>query len=87
MSYRLVRELAADGVHVAVACRVLHVSSSGYYEWHERPPSARAVADASLRAEIVEIHALSRGRTAPRASTPSCGWVVGCVAGASGWRG
>jgi len=61
MSYRLVRELAADGVHVAVACRVLRVSTSGYYEWRERPPSPRAVADEALRAQIVEIHAISRG--------------------------
>jgi transposase InsO family protein len=61
MSYRLVRELAADGVHVAVACRVLHVSTSGYYEWRERPPSSRAVADEALRAQIVEIHSMSRG--------------------------
>jgi putative transposase len=61
MSYRLVRELAADGVHVAVACRVLHLSTSGYYEWRDRPPSQRAVADEALRAEIVEIHAMSRG--------------------------
>jgi transposase InsO family protein len=61
MTYRLVRELAADGVHVAVACRVLHVSTSGYYEWRERPPSQRAVADEALRAQIVEIHAMSRG--------------------------
>jgi len=61
MSYRLVRELAADGVHVAVACRVLHVSTSGYYEWRDRRPSARAVADEALRVQIVAIHAMSRG--------------------------
>jgi hypothetical protein len=30
MSYRLVQELAADGMHVAVACRVLRVSPSGF---------------------------------------------------------
>ena len=29
MRYRLVRELAADGVVVAVACRVLAVSTAG----------------------------------------------------------
>ena len=51
MSFRLVQELAADGVHVAVACRVLRVSSSGYYEWRERGPSARARADEVLSAE------------------------------------
>ena len=61
MRYRLVRELAADGVVVAVACRVLAVSTAGYYEWGERAPSARAVADQALSEQIVEIHAMSRG--------------------------
>ena len=61
MSFRLVHELAADGVVVAVACRVLRVSLSGYYEWRGRPPSVRAVADAALTTQIVEIHAMSRG--------------------------
>jgi hypothetical protein len=35
-----------------VACRVLGVSRSGYYEARERPPSPRAVADAALTATI-----------------------------------
>ena len=61
MRYRLVQELAADGVHVAVACRVLRVSTLGYYERVMRAPSARAVADAALRAEIEAIHTMSRG--------------------------
>ena len=61
MRYRLVRELAADGVVAAVACRVLAVSTAGYYEWRERAPSARAVADQALSEQIVEIHAMSRG--------------------------
>ena len=61
MRFRLVQELAADGVHVAVACRVLRVSTSGYFEWRGRPPSARTVADAELSTQIVEIHAMSRG--------------------------
>jgi hypothetical protein len=43
--FRLVSELAADGVSVAVAYRVLRVSTSGYYEWRDRarPPSWHAV--------------------------------------------
>jgi len=61
LRFRLVRELAADGVSVAVACRVLRVSTSGYYDWRDRPPSDRAVADAALTAQIVEIHTMSRG--------------------------
>lgn len=61
MSFRLVQELAADGVHVAVACRVLRVSTSGYYEWRGRAPSARELADRALRATIEAIHAMSRG--------------------------
>jgi len=61
MSFRLVRELAAAGTPAAVACRVLRVSVSGYYEWRDRPPSERAVADKTLSTQIVEIHALSRG--------------------------
>ncbi len=61
MRFRLVHELAADGVHVAVACRVLRVSTSGYFEWRGRPPSPRTVADAELSAQIIEIHAMSRG--------------------------
>ena len=61
MTFRLVQELAAGGVLVAVACRVLRVSTSGYYEWRGRAPSPRAVADAALTAQIREIHASSRG--------------------------
>ena len=61
MSFRLVQELAADGVRVAVACRMLQVSASGYYEQRGRPPSLRAVADEALSAQIREIHACSRG--------------------------
>jgi putative transposase len=61
MSFRLVRELAADGIHVAVACRVLRVSTSGYYEWRGRAPSAREQTDRALSAQIVAIHQMSRG--------------------------
>ena len=61
MKFRLVQELAADGVRVAVACRMLRVSTSGYYEQRGRPPSLRAVADEALSAQIREIHVCSRG--------------------------
>jgi transposase-like protein len=61
LGFRLVRECAADGIPVAVACRVLKVSRAGYYQWRDRPPSARAVADAELTATIRRVHETSRG--------------------------
>ena len=45
---------------VAYLCRALGVSTSGYYAWRKRPPSARAVADAALSTRIRQIHAASR---------------------------
>ena len=42
-------------------CRVLGVSTSGYYAWLKRPPSARAGADAKLTDRIRTIHARSKG--------------------------
>ena len=59
MTYRLVRDLAVD-FPVAVACRVLGVSTSGYYGWRERPASARDVDDAHLTNTIRNIHTESR---------------------------
>src|SRR5260370_5924538 len=52
---------------VATMCRVLAVSASGYYAWRQRPPSARARADAELTARISAIHQSSRATyRAPR---------------------
>lgn len=42
-------------------CQVLGGSTSGYYAWRGRGPSARAQADQQLTAEICEIHGNSRG--------------------------
>ena len=44
---------------VHTMCRVLDVSSSGYYEWHGRAPSRRASEDAVLIERIRLLHAAS----------------------------
>ncbi len=41
-------------------CETLGISSSGYYAWRRRPPSARALADQRLQEQIQDIHARSR---------------------------
>jgi putative transposase len=46
---------------VATMCRVLGVSTSGYYAWRSRPASPRALADAVLTEVIEDIHRRSRG--------------------------
>ncbi|MGA9493974.1 MAG: IS3 family transposase [Mycobacterium sp.] len=43
-----------------MACRVLQVSTSGFYEWSRRPPSDRDRADAQLANVITDIYAASR---------------------------
>jgi putative transposase len=45
---------------VKTMCRVLGVSRSGYYDWRDRGPSARAQADAELTEIIKECHRESR---------------------------
>jgi putative transposase len=45
---------------IAMLCRVLGVSPSGYYAWRTRGPSPRAQADAALTVRIQAVHAQSR---------------------------
>jgi putative transposase len=45
---------------VAMLCRMLGVSKSGYYVWRGRPPSERRRQDAFLTEKIREIHSRSR---------------------------
>ncbi len=61
MMFPVVRELAADGVSVVMACQVLQVSTSGYYHWQDRLSAARSVADAQLTETISAIHPASYG--------------------------
>ena len=57
-----IKVTAAKGLPVeVVACRVLGVSASGYYEWLKRAPSASALRHAWLTELIVRVHSESRG--------------------------
>ncbi|MGW4638712.1 IS3 family transposase [Sphaerisporangium sp. NPDC004334] len=59
--YSLIRKLADGRVPVAVACRLLRVSTSGYYDWLGRPEPPRALRDKELTEMIRRIHADSDG--------------------------
>jgi putative transposase len=61
VAYSLVRELADDQIPVAVACRVLKISTSGYYDWLGRPESPRQLRNRELTKMIHQIHTESRG--------------------------
>ena len=52
--------MAAEGLPIENACRVVGVSVSGYYSWLDRPPSAKAIRHAWLTELIVKIHADSK---------------------------
>ena len=60
-TFAAIKVIAAEGLPVEVACRVLGVSVSGYYEWRDRPPSARALRHVWLTEQIKRAHAESRG--------------------------
>jgi putative transposase len=48
------------GYPVATLCRILGISTSGYYAWLNRPPSARAQSDVRLSERIRALHQRSR---------------------------
>jgi len=53
--------MAEEGLSIQIACRVLEVSESGFYEWRSRPPSQRSIRHAWLTEIIREVHQSSRG--------------------------
>ncbi|MFC8618686.1 IS3 family transposase [Micromonospora purpureochromogenes] len=56
MTYPLVGDLAADGIPVAVTCRVLGFSPQAYYAWRADPVSQRDFDDAHLVNDALDIH-------------------------------
>ena len=62
--------MAAEGLPVQLACRVLAVSESGNYVRRSRAPSARFIRHAWLTQVIRHVHRASAAPTASGASTP-----------------
>jgi putative transposase len=58
--YACIQSLMAE-FPVALMCRALAVSRAGFYAAQDRPPSARAVANAQLDHQIRQWHTVSRG--------------------------
>ena len=56
MKYPLVRELAAEGVPVAVTCRVMGFSKQAYFKWLADPVSQRDWDDAHLTNVAIDVH-------------------------------
>jgi len=52
----LVEELAADGVRVSSACRVLGFTTQAFYKWRTAPCSNRDYSDAQVVNAILDIH-------------------------------
>ena len=46
---------------VSMMCRLLEVSTSGYYAWQKRPPSRRSQEDEALLEKIRHYHCASKG--------------------------
>jgi putative transposase len=57
MTYPLVLDLAADGIPVAVTCRVLGFTAQAFYKWKKSPVSQRDWDDAHLINAAYDIHA------------------------------
>lgn len=58
MKYAWIRD--QGGYAVCTLCRVLGVSSSGYYAWRTRRPGPRALDNARLLQRIEQVHAQTR---------------------------
>ena len=59
MTYTFIAGRCSD-LPVATCCRVMKVSTSGFYSWRAQPWSDRDYADAVLTNTIVDIHRMSR---------------------------
>jgi putative transposase len=87
-----VRELAVDGVPVAVACRVLKLSRQPYYRWLTSPVTASELVEAYRANALFDAHRddpefghrllADEARTAGQAMADRTAWRI---ASANGW--
>lgn len=56
MKFPLLLDLAADGIPVAVACRVLGSSKQAFYVWKAAPVTTRDWSDAHLINAAIDVH-------------------------------
>ena len=56
MRYPLVVDLVAEGIPVALTCRVLGFSKQAFYKWQRQPITDREWADAQLINRALDIH-------------------------------
>ena len=59
--YRFIEKLRAD-IKITRLLKFFDVSKSGYYDWRERQPSARAIEDVELKQKIQQIFTENKGR-------------------------
>lgn len=57
----MVRKIVDKNLDVAVTCKTLKISRSGYYRWKKSPPSARVLENKRLSEQIIKLHKASRG--------------------------
>jgi transposase InsO family protein len=60
VKFTFIRDELSKTYPVEFACDVLEVSRSGYYDWRDRPESARATRRAGLAAKVGAVHEANR---------------------------
>jgi hypothetical protein len=90
--YPLVRELAADGIPVAVTCRVLKLARQSYYRWLAAPVTPRELKQTRLANTLFDAHRDDPefgyrllGDEAREAGHQACDRTIWRLCAAGGW--